>query len=103
MAVSTQGAIALKGKDSPYSIAERRVPGLIPVLGSQPADDVSRKPGGIGCHYFPPGLQLLQQLLRGLLPVLLLGERRHDGSEQFAQDCYPTASRLRFEPGRFRA
>ena len=46
MAVSTQGAIALKGKDSPYSIAERRVPGLIPVLGSQPADDVSRKPGG---------------------------------------------------------
>ena len=37
---------AKKGKDSPYSIAERRVPGLIPVLGSQPADDVSRKPGG---------------------------------------------------------
>jgi len=46
VAVSTRGAIALKGKDSPYSIAERRVPGLIPVLGSQPADDVSRKPGG---------------------------------------------------------
>ena len=35
-----------KGKDSPYSIAERRVPGLIPVLGSQPAGDVSHKPGG---------------------------------------------------------
>jgi len=35
-----------KGKGSPYSITERRVPELIPVLGSQPADDVSRKPGG---------------------------------------------------------
>ena len=30
----------------PYSIAERRVPELTPVLGSQPASDVSRKPGG---------------------------------------------------------
>ena len=31
---------------SPYSIAERRVPELIPVLGSQPAGDVSHKPCG---------------------------------------------------------
>ena len=36
----------VKGKGSPYSIAERRVPQLIPVLGSQPAGDVSHKPGG---------------------------------------------------------
>jgi len=36
----------LKGKVSPYSIAERRVPELIPVLGSQPAGDVSHKTGG---------------------------------------------------------
>jgi len=35
-----------KGKGSPYSIAERRVPELIPVLGSQPAGDMSHKPGG---------------------------------------------------------
>jgi len=35
-----------KDKGSPYSITERRVPELIPVLGSQPADDVSHKPGG---------------------------------------------------------
>jgi len=35
-----------KGKRSPYSIIERRVPELIPVLGSQPAGDVSHKPGG---------------------------------------------------------
>jgi len=33
-------------KGSPYSITERRVPELIPVLGSQPADDMSNKPGG---------------------------------------------------------
>jgi len=33
-------------KGSPYSIAERRVPELILVLGSQPAGDVSHKPGG---------------------------------------------------------
>jgi len=35
-----------KEKDSPYSITERRVPELIPVLGSQPAGDVSHKPCG---------------------------------------------------------
>jgi len=33
-------------KGSPYSITKRRVPELIPVLGSQPASDVSHKPGG---------------------------------------------------------
>ena len=27
----------------------------------------------VGCHYFPTGLQLPQQPLRGLLPILLLG------------------------------
>ena len=32
-------------KGSPYSITERRVPELIAVLGSQPAGDVSHKPG----------------------------------------------------------
>ena len=35
-----------KGKSSPHSFTERRVPKLIPVLGSQPAGDVSHKPGG---------------------------------------------------------
>ena len=50
-----------KGKGSPYSITERRVPELIPVLGSQPAGDVSHKPGG-----------------------RLLGEQKHDRCEQLA-------------------
>ena len=56
-----------RGKRSPYSITERRVPELIPVLGSQPTGDVSPL-----------------RPLRGLLPVLLLGEQRHNGCEQFA-------------------
>jgi len=69
--------VSKKGKGSQYLITERRVPELIPVLGSQPAGDLSHKPG---YHYFPPG----PQPLRGLLPVLLLGKQRHDGCEQFA-------------------
>jgi len=68
---------------SPYSITERWVPELIPVLGSQPAGDVSHNPA-VGCHYFPTGLQLPLQPFRGLLQILLLGEQRHDGCEQFA-------------------
>jgi len=35
----------VKGKGSPYSTTERTVPELVPVLGSQPARDVSHKPG----------------------------------------------------------
>ena len=38
----------------------------------------------VGCHYFSPGLQLPSQPSRGLLPVSLLGEQKHDGCEQFA-------------------
>jgi len=44
MRIKTIGSI--KGKGRPYSITERRVPELFPVLGSQPAGDVSHKPGG---------------------------------------------------------
>jgi len=35
-----------KGKGNPYSITESSVPELIPVLGSQPAGDVSHIPSG---------------------------------------------------------
>jgi len=38
--------LGLVTKGSPYSLNERRVPEPIPVLGSQPAGDVSHKPGG---------------------------------------------------------
>jgi len=43
---SEHNVVIKKGKGSPYSITERRVPELIPVLGSQPAGDVSHKPDG---------------------------------------------------------
>jgi len=50
--------ICKKVKGSPYSITERRVPELIPVLGSQPAGEVSHKPicyilaSGYTAHYY---------------------------------------------------
>ena len=54
---------------------------MIPVVECQPAGDVSHKPGGRLPLYFPPGPS---QPLRGLLPVSLLTEKRHDECEQFA-------------------
>ena len=68
---------------SPYSITERRVPKLIPVLGSQPAGDVSHKPGG-RLLLLSARPAVTPQPLRGLLPILLLGKQRHNGCEQFA-------------------
>ena len=48
------------GKGSQYSTVEHRVTELIPVLGSQPAGDVSRKPGS-RLPLLPPGPQLPSQ------------------------------------------
>ena len=42
---SSNSAKTAYRKSSPYSIAERRFPELIPVLGSQLAGNVSHKPG----------------------------------------------------------
>jgi len=64
-------------------ITERRVPELIPILAVS-LQVMSVINPAVGCHYFPPGLQLPPQPLRGLLPILLLGEQRHNGCEQFA-------------------
>jgi len=70
-------------KGSPYSVTERRVPGLIPVLDSQPAGDVGHKPGGrLSLLSARPAVTLAT--LKRLLPILLLGEQRHDRCEQFA-------------------
>ena len=68
-----------RNTEKTYSIAERRFPELIPVLGSQSAGDVSHKPGG-RLLLLTPALQLPAQSLRGLLPILLLGEveQRHN-------------------------
>ena len=81
-----------KGKGSPYSITERRVPELIPVLGSQPAGDVNHIPDG-RLPLLSARPAVTPQPLRGLLPILLLGEQRDDGCEQFAYDCYPSPAR----------
>jgi len=70
-------------KGSPYSITEHRVPELIPVLCSQPVGDVSHKPGG-RLPLLSARPAVTPQPLRGLLPILLLGELRRDGCEQFA-------------------
>jgi len=70
---------------------------VVPVLGSQPAGDVSHKHGGR-----LPLLSARPAVIfpaRRPVPVSMLGEQRHDGCEQFALDCYLTASRLRFKPG----
>ena len=45
IALSVPQLVVKKCKGSPYSITERRVPELIPVLGSRPAGDVCHKPG----------------------------------------------------------
>jgi len=45
MIVPDIGVLWALEKGSPYSIAERRVSELISVLGSQPASDLSHKPG----------------------------------------------------------
>ena len=72
-----------KGKGSPYLITERRVPELIPVLGIQPACDLSHKPGGrLPLLSTRPAVTLAT--LKMAATILLLGEQRHDGCEQFA-------------------
>ena len=86
-----------EGKGSPYSITERRVPELNPVLGSQPAGEVSHKPGG--------RLPLLSG--RPAVTTATLKRAATDFAAWWTEAqwvwtvCYPTVSRLRFEPGPF--
>ena len=64
-------------------ITEREVPELIPVLGSQPAGDVSHKPGGrLPLLSTRPAVTLAT--VKRAATISLLGEQRHDGCEQFA-------------------
>ena len=64
-------------KGRPYSITERRVPEMIPVLGSKPAGDGSHKPNGrlplLSAR--PAVIRATLKSLRALLPILLLGEQ----------------------------
>ena len=68
--------------DNHASTPPLRVPELIPNLGSQPAGNVSHKPGGTLQLLSARPAVTLATLKR--LPVSLLGEQRHDGCEQFA-------------------
>jgi len=52
------------------------------VLGSQPPGGVSHKPDG-RLPLLSARPAVTPQPLRGLLPILLLGEQRHDRCEQF--------------------
>ena len=72
-----------KGKGSPYSITEHRVQELIPVLGSQPAGDVSHKPGG-RLPLLSARPAVIPTTLQRAATNLLFGEQRHNGYEQFA-------------------
>ena len=73
----------VKGKGSSYSITERRVPELIPVLGSQPAGDMSHKPGS-GLPLLSVTPAVTPTTLKRAATILLLSEQRHNGCEQFA-------------------
>jgi len=70
-------------KGSPYSIIERRVPELIPVLGSQPAGDVSHKPGG-RLPLLSTRPAVTHAILNRAATSFAAWWTRHDGCEQFA-------------------
>jgi len=76
--------IVIFKKGSPYSITERRIPELIPVLGSQPAGDVSHKPDGRLPLFSARPAVTPATLKRAATTILLFGEQRHNGCEQFA-------------------
>ena len=79
MAYST----VVKGKGSPFSSTDRRVPELIPVLGSQPERGVSHKPGS-SLPLLSVRPAVTPATLKRAATNFLLSEQRHNGCEQFA-------------------
>jgi len=77
------GRVKRRPKGSPYSITERRITELIPVLGSQPAGDVSHKPGG-WLLLLSARPAVTPASLKRVATSFVLGEQRHDWCEQFA-------------------
>ena len=69
-------------KGSPYSITERRVPELIPVIGSQPAGDVSHKPGG-RLPLLSARLAVTPATIKRAASNFSACSPRHNGCEQF--------------------
>jgi len=61
------------------------VPELIPVIGTQPAGNVSHKPDGrLPITSRQATAETLATLKRAATNFFLLGEQMHDGCEQFA-------------------
>jgi len=79
----SQGQGAWLKKVAHTRITERRVPQLIPVLGSQPAGDVSHKPGG-RLPLLSARPAVTPTTLERAATYLLLGEQRQNRCEQFA-------------------
>ena len=95
--------IGKRGIGSPYSITERRVPELIPVLCSLPAGDASHKTGSrLSLLSTRPAVTpaTLKREHTQCSPILLLGEQRHNGCEQFAYAAIRTRALLRLSPAR---
>jgi len=70
-------------KGSPYSITNRRVPELIPVLCIQPAGDVSHKPGG-RLPLFSARPVVTPATLKRAATSFAACEQKHNGCERFA-------------------
>ena len=93
-----QGCVDLVSKGSLYSTTE-----LIPVLGIQPAGDVSHKPGGrLRSLSARPAVTLatLRPLTGTKLYGLVIDDRAHV-CERLAQGCCLKAERPRIEPATF--
>jgi len=84
-------------KGSPYSITERRVPELIPVLGSRPAGVVSHKPGARLLLLSTRPAVTPDILKRTAINFAAWVNRGTIGVNSLPKTT--TTSRLRFEPG----
>ena len=87
--------ISEKCEGSPYSITERMVPELIPVLGCHSAGNVSHKPGG----RLPLGPQLPSQPLRGCYQFRCLANRGTMGVNSLPKSLARQSHGCNLNPG----
>ena len=82
-----------KGKGSPYSITERRVPEMIPVLGSQPAGDAAAAAPPFNGPF--SGTTRLNRYKKGKPIWILLKQETVSGSDGINWAVCKSASRSR--------
>ena len=75
------------------------VPKLIPVLGSQPAGDRSRKPGVIGCRYFRQARGCLTRCASGCVVECRICNREVAGSNLSLSYFAPRSTQPSIPPG----